>query len=271
MCRGPYLGPFRVDQLTGFAILIPTINTMIEYMYTLITKAKHGLVCMNVTRIALCLCLGVMGTGCVTQSQVKKVDNATLEPSPKANIAHDPNPMFDAAFSEKDGAAKEMADWVIRSRDNQNMPFAIVDKVNAKVYVYDVDGKQQGEAPVLLGLAKGDYSPPGIGDKPLSQIPPAQRITPAGRFVATMGRNHKGKEILWVDYAQSLSMHPVIKGVPRDRRAQRLASETPLDNRISFGCINVPKPFFKDVIYAKFSGRSSIIYILPETQEFRKL
>ncbi len=237
-------------------------------MHAISIKLKHGLACLNVTRTALYLCAGLLITGCVSQSQVKKAGNTAHDPGSIVNTALGPNPMFNSALPGKAGAAKEMADWVVRSRDNKIMPFAIVDKVEAKVYVYDVDGKHQGEAPVLLGLAKGDYSPPGIGDKPLSQIKPEQRITPAGRFVARMGRNHKGKEILWVDYAEALSLHPVVKGVPKDRRAQRLASETPLDNRISFGCINVPKPFFKDVIHSKFSGTSSVVYILPETKEF---
>jgi len=242
---------------------------------------KHDLACLTATRIALCLCLGLFGTDCISQSLVAKADNVAHGSSPMVNTAHDPSavfnaaddpsPMFNAALSEKADAAKEMADWVVRSRDNQNMPFAIIDKVKARVYAYDVNGKLQGEAPVLLGLAKGDYSIPGIGDKPLSKIPPAQRTTPAGRFVARMGRNHKGKEILWVDYAQSLSLHPVVKGAPGDHRAQRLASPTPLDNRISFGCINVPKPFFENVIHRKFSGTASVVYILPETKWFKKL
>ena len=235
-------------------------------MHTISTKLKHRFAGLYVKRTALCLCAGFLITGCIPQSQVKRTDNTTPQPGSIVNAG--PNPMFNLALHGKEGAAKEMADWVVRSRDNKNMPFAIVDKIQAKVYAYDAHGNQQGEAPVLLGLAKGDYSPPGIGDKPLSQIKPEQRITPAGRFVARMGRNHKGKDILWVDYDEALSLHAVVKGVPKDRRAQRLASETPLDNRISFGCINVPKPFFKDVIHGKFSGTASVIYILPETKEF---
>jgi hypothetical protein len=232
------------------------------------TKMTHSHVNLKVTRTVLCLFIVLLGSGCIDKFQTKPANKIVHDPKPVFNLAKNPNPMFNTDIPGKADAAKEMADWVVRSKDNQNMPFAIVDKVEAKVYVYDADGKHQGEAPVLLGLAKGDYSPPGIGDKPLSQIKPEQRITPAGRFVARMGRNHKGKEILWVDYEEALSMHPVVKGVPRDRRAQRLASATPMDNRISFGCINVPKPFFRDVIHSKFSGKTSVIYILPETKEF---
>ena len=233
---------------------------------------KHGLVHLKVARTVLGLSLVLLGSGCVQQSDVKTEAKTVQKPKPMVfNLTENPNPMFNTDLVGKASAADEMADWVIRSKDNKNMPFAIIDKVEAKLYVYDTNGNQYGDAPVLLGLAKGDISPPGIGNKPLSQIKPEQRITPAGRFVARMGRNHKGKDTLWVDYDESLSMHAVIKGVPRDRRAQRLASETPLDNRISFGCINVPKPFFKDVIIGKLSGTPSVIYILPETKEFGRL
>jgi len=165
---------------------------------------------------------------------------------------------------------REMAKWVVRSKDNGNMPFAIIDKVNAKVYAFSANGELYGAAPVLLGLSKGDYSVPGIGDKPLSQITSSERTTPAGRFVSRIGRNHKGKEILWLDYEQSLSLHAVVRGVPRDRRAERLASLTPDDNRISFGCVNVPKPFFRDVIQGHFFETYSVVYILPETKQFKE-
>lgn len=234
-------------------------------MHAISTKLMQGITCQNLKKTALCLCAGFLLSGCIPQSDVKKADTSR---NSDLIVNAGSNPMYNPAIPGKTGAAQEMAEWVLRSRDNKNMPFVIVDKVEAKVYAYDAHGNQHGEAPVLLGLAKGDYSPPGIGDKPLSQIKPEQRITPAGRFVARMGRNHKGKDILWVDYDEALSLHAVVKGVPKDRRAQRLASETPLDNRISFGCINVPKPFFKDVIHKKFSRTASVVYILPETKEF---
>ncbi|MEE4202896.1 MAG: hypothetical protein V2I45_04655 [Halieaceae bacterium] len=159
-----------------------------------------------------------------------------------------------------------MADWIVSSKDNLSLPFAIVDKVNAKVYVFEADGKLYGAAPVLLGLAKGDRSPPGIGDRPLSLIRPDERTTPAGRFLSTMGYNHKGKHILWLDHEQALSMHAVVKGTAKDRRAERLSSPTPLDNRISFGCINVPTEFFEEAIRGKFTGAGGVVYVLPETR-----
>ena len=164
---------------------------------------------------------------------------------------------------------RETADWVVGSRDNLNLPFAIVDKVNARVYVFGADGQLQGVAPVLLGLGQGDEVAPGISDMPMSRIPPAQRTTPAGRFVTAMGRNSHGKEILWLDYKNAISMHPVVTGRPQERRAQRLDSPSPLDNRISYGCINVPVKFFKDEIHRLFAGTAGVVYVMPETGRVR--
>lgn len=236
---------------------------------------------LNGTRIALCLCIGVLVGGCVP-SQMTKDDRVTQTPNPLLNAAYSPD--ADDAFvmepakavGRKSGKVnfasvsasrrtRDMAHWIVGSRDNLNLPFAIIDKVNAKVYVFSADGQLYGAAPVLLGLAKGDHAPPGVGDKPLSQIPPRDRITPAGRFVSTMGRNHKGKDILWLDYEQSLSMHAVVRGTARDRRAERLSSITPNDNRISFGCINVPTDFYRQNIKGKFMGAGGVVYILPES------
>jgi hypothetical protein len=240
----------------------------------------------KVTSTALCLCVSLLAAGC----------GPSLETRAEA-VSHIPNPMFNAAYSkdadipfvveakkaighdsERDHfqsesasrRTRDMADWVVSSRDNLNMPFAIIDKVNAKVYVFGADGQFYGAAPVLLGLAKGDHSMPGIGKMPMSRIPPSERTTPAGRFVTIMGRDPKGKETLWLDYDDALSMHAVVKGTPTDRRAERLASPSPHDNRISFGCINVPVPFFESVIATKFSNAAGVVYILPETRQFRK-
>ena len=162
--------------------------------------------------------------------------------------------------------ARQVADWVVDSGDNRSLPFAIVDKAEAKVFVFDAGGRLRGAAPALLGLARGDDAVPGIGERPLSSIPPAERTTPAGRFVAALGMNAGGQDILWVDYDGAVSMHRVITTKPKERRAQRLATATPLDNRISYGCINVPAEFFDKVVRPAFTGTSGIVYVLPETR-----
>src|SRR5690349_77334 len=63
-------------------------------------------------------------------------------------------------------AVKKMAHWVLDSGDNRGLPFAILDKPEAKVFVFDKSGKILGNAWVLVGLARGDDSVPGIGTMP---------------------------------------------------------------------------------------------------------
>jgi hypothetical protein len=122
-----------------------------------------------------------------------------------------------------------------------------------------------------MGLAIGDDTVPGIGQRPLSSIKPAERTTPAGRFMASLDLDIHGVEVLWVDYDSSLSLHKVVKGTPQERRAQRLASPNPAERRITFGCINVPVPFYERVVSPAFKGTYGVVYVLPETRPARDL
>lgn len=167
--------------------------------------------------------------------------------------------------------ARHVADWVVNSSDNRSLPFVIIDKVEAKIFVFDGGGRLRGAAPALIGLARGDTAVPGIGDRKISSILPEERTTPAGRFVASFGHNLRGDEIIWVDYDTGVSLHRVITTKPRERRLQRLATQTSLDNRISYGCINVPAKFFDHVVRPAFTGSNGIIYVLPETRSAREV
>jgi len=169
--------------------------------------------------------------------------------------------------SEQPGAdALHVANWAVHSADHRAMPFVIVDKRDSRVFVFDGRGRLLGAAPALLGLAQGDHSVPGIGSRKMSTIRPEERTTPAGRFVASMERSLQGDEILWVDYDTAVALHRVIATVPKERRLQRLASQTPADRRITYGCINVPVKFFEQVVMQAFKeGGSGIVYVLPDT------
>ena len=186
-----------------------------------------------------------------------------IETQPVA-APHPKRANFEREHKSRD--AQHVADWVVDSGDNHGMPFVIVDKMDAKVFVFDADGQLRGAAPALLGLARGDDSIPGIGDRKLSDVRPEERTTPAGRFVASLGYNFNGKDVLWVDYDDAVSLHRVVTNNPTERRLQRLATPTPLDNRISYGCINVPAKFFDNVVSPAFTGTNGIVYVLPETR-----
>lgn len=164
-------------------------------------------------------------------------------------------------------AARLVAHNVMTTGDNAGLPFVIIDKIQAKVFVFDSSGQLRGATLALLGETPGDDSVPGIGSRKLSTIRPSERTTPAGRFVAILGRDFE-QDILWIDYDSALSLHRVIIGAPGDHRLQRLATISPLDNRISYGCINVPATFYDDVVVRTFADTRGIVYILPE---FKKI
>ena len=228
------------------------------------------------------LCLGLLAVS-FTPHQVAAADNAAPLSNPSHSLpAHEgavallttqtppvvaPHPKR-ANFERepKSRNTQRVADWVVDSGDNGDMPFVIVDKMDAKVFVFDADGRLRGAASALLGLARGDDSIPDIGNQKLSDIRPEERTTPAGRFVASLGYNFSGKDILWVDYDLALSLHRVITSNPTERRLQRLATPSPRDNRISYGCINVPAEFYNNVVSPAFTGTYGIVYVLPETR-----
>lgn len=165
---------------------------------------------------------------------------------------------------------RDTVHWVSASHDNHALPFVVIDKVNAVVLAFDGRGNLRGRAPALLGMARGDATVPGIGQRKLATITPAERTTPAGRFEASLGRDFE-QDILWIDYDAALSLHRVIKGRRVDDRAGRLASPTPSDNRISYGCVNVPPGFYDGVVKPLFTGTVGIVYILPETKPLRSV
>ncbi|MEC5212945.1 hypothetical protein RCH06_001487 [Polaromonas sp. CG_9.5] len=219
------------------------------------------------------LCLGLVVASFSAQSAPASEDVASLHASHSAMHAATEERPKRANFEQEQASpeARDIANWVVDSADNHRMPFAIVDKAQAKVFVFDAQGQLRGATPALLGLAIGDDSVPGIGQRKLSSIRPEERTTPAGRFVASLDLNLKGEEILWVDYETAISMHRVITSNAKERRAQRLASASLLDKRISYGCINVPVNFYNKVLSPAFTGTGGIVYVLPETRSSREV
>ena len=161
--------------------------------------------------------------------------------------------------------ARRMAQWALDTRDTQGKPFAVVDKKQAKVFIFGRDGHLLGAAPALLGLAPGDRSVPGIGQRAPHDIAPSERTTPAGRFDSEPGHNHLGEAIVWVDYAASFAIHRLRPAAASERRPERLASDTPDDNRISLGCIVVSPAFFDEVVAPSLGRQRGVVYVLPET------
>ncbi len=172
----------------------------------------------------------------------------------------------DFAGARPTADAAWMGHWIGDTADNQGLPFVIIDKKGARIHVFEASGRLVGDAPALLGLAPGDHSVPGIGQRDLSQILPHERTTPAGRFVALPGRNLNGEQVIWIDWNAGLAIHRVRTSNPKERRPQRLASATVDDNRISLGCVVVSLEFFENVVQATLGKTRAVVYVLPETR-----
>jgi hypothetical protein len=167
--------------------------------------------------------------------------------------------------------ARYAAGWAISSGDHQGRPFAVVDKKDARLFVFAPDGRLVGATPVLLGLARGDDAAPGTADRPAHALRREERTTPAGRFATEPGHNDKGEAIVWLDYDASLALHRLRPAPAAERRVERMASADAADHRISFGCVVVPPPFYERVIAPTLGQRRGVVYVLPETRPAREM
>ncbi len=200
--------------------------------------------------LAMALALTLAGTG------VASAKNGT-PPAPSSAVDELPE-----GQSVSDTVI-ELAGWVVASKDSQGYPFAIMDKAAAQILVFGGDGKLRGAAPALFGSAKGDHIAPGVAGLALREIPGRDRTTPAGRFIGGFGPSIDAGRVLWVDYESAVSIHPMPKGTSKEKRAERLASATPDDNRVTHGCINVSPVFYDEVVKSTFE-KGGVFYVLPD-------
>ncbi|MCY7370707.1 MAG: hypothetical protein LH479_07520 [Polaromonas sp.] len=204
------------------------------------------------------------------------IPQVTLQPQPaapaqgavKGPVAQAGRPLRLADFGETAAAAevKQLANWIVDSGDNGQRFFVLLDKRNTHVFLFNTLGTLISSTPVLIGAAKGDDSVVGIGARPIADVAPNERTTPAGRFEAGRGRNTLGEDVIWVDYDAAVSMHRVRAIEPAERRLERLASPQTDDNRISYGCVNVPVRFYETVIQPAFAAGAGLVYVMPEVK-----
>lgn len=187
----------------------------------------------------------------------RKAPTPAAKPEPAAAVLSD--------------SATRVADWIATSADNDELPYLIIDKQAAALFLFDAKGKSLGEAPILIGVATGDDATPGVGSKKLAEIGPAERTTPAGRFLARFGRAVGKQRVLWIDYHTSVALHPVVTTNKKEKRRERLLSPTAEDNRITFGCINVPATFYSRSIQPLFQKAGGVVYVLPDSKRLEEV
>ena len=182
-----------------------------------------------------------------------------------------------AAIGADFGAERPSADArfatesILAGRGQAGLPFAVVDKAAARLYVFDTRGRLLGAAPALLGQQVGDETVPGVGDKPPAEVLPHERTTPAGRFVTEPGRNLEGEAVVWVDYDSGFAIHRVRPGASYTPRVERLRSAAPAEHRVSLGCVVVEGGFFDRIVWPAFGHGAGVVYVLPETRPVASL
>lgn len=177
----------------------------------------------------------------------------------------------DFALTAASADTRQAVEWILATVDNQGLPFVIVDKKDGRIFVFEPDGQLRGASAALLGLAPGDHTVPGIGERELSRILPHERTTPAGRFLSKPGRNLTGEAVVWINYSEGLAIHRLRPGKSHNQRLQRLNSDTPGDNRVSLGCVVVDVAFYEAVVIPVLGNNASMVYVLPETRPVETL
>lgn len=193
-----------------------------------------------------------------------------LDPAARRDDQHAGQRVADFGSESPSADARTVANWIARVDDSQGEAFVVIDKKLAHLYLFNAQAQLQASSPVLLGSALGDDSVPGIGDRPINHVLPHERTTPAGRFVGERGRNARGEDVVWVDYDAAVSMHRVVTSNAAERRLERLATPSVIDNRISYGCINVPTAFYDLYIRPTFAAQFAVIYVLPDVAPIRQ-
>lgn len=163
------------------------------------------------------------------------------------------------------------ASWIAANADNQRLPFVIVDKKNARLFVFDANRRLLGSTPVLLGLAVGDQGLVSMAGRDVASLRLFERTTPAGRFMAEPGRNLAGEDIIWLDYDAQLAIHRLRPEPGPAHRARRLATSGVADKRMSLGCVVVPVAFYEKIVVPVLGKTRSVVYVLPETRPLQSM
>ena len=217
---------------------------------------------MKLSQASIAMALSALALGLAPPAlAAKKPQKAKGAPAASAKVPDATEMTVDPTPS-----AQRVMGWVGSARDNAKLPYVIIDKQAARIWLFDAKGERIADAPVLVGIMTGDDATPGIGAKSLAEIGPAEKTTPAGRFLAKFGVAAGTTRVLWVDYATSVALHTIPTGNPKEKRVARMLSPDIADNRITFGCINVPKRFYAKVspLFAKKGG---YVYILPDVKQ----
>ena len=261
---GEYNNKTRKDFLRDYAKWLASSGKMFHALSDLFLKVFNKAVA-GIMAVAIAVNINLATPVPNAQASIP-VNTFTIKQSverPKAD--------FKGVEASRD--VRLVADWQMRQKHNKS--FIIGDKTGGLIYAFDSKGVLLAKAPSLYGAAGKDKLTQGSINRTEAQKTKEDKITPAGVFAGKAEPNWYGKTGIAFDSTRdrvgpnateymTIGIHIVYLGTPSENRQGRLDSASPLDNRISYGCINVP-PSFINVIDAHFSA-DSVVIVLPELQ-----
>jgi len=155
---------------------------------------------------------------------------------------------------------------------NETEPWLLTDKPNSRIYVIDEEGKEIADTTVCLGATKGEM--PNTADLEGNRYTETT-TTPAGKHTLgteiTISKEDSilyGGKVISIDgtyYApnSTIAALHVVYPLELELREAAIRTPNPDDNRVSWGCINVPKAFW-DKYIAPYIHKGSTIYITPD-------
>jgi len=186
-----------------------------------------------------------------------------------SNVELNKRPKIDTRGKKISSDAAKTAQWVLDTADSEGYPFIVTDKIGATMYFFDEKGVLLKKSPVLVGKNVGDF----IGNTDAGRITPSGRFEIAPETDATYGNVFS---VMGTDMVDSetgelveVAIHRLALHDPSEKRPQRIATATPLDNRISWGCMNLDNKVM-DWAFNNYP-LGGLIYILPETAKGRSV
>jgi hypothetical protein len=186
-----------------------------------------------------------------------------------SNVELNKRPKIDTRGKKISSDAAKTAQWVLDTADSEGYPFIVTDKIGATMYFFDEKGVLLKKSPVLVGKNVGDF----IGNTDAGRITPSGRFEIAPETDATYGNVFS---VMGTDMVDSetgelveVAIHRLALHDPSEKRPQRIATTTPLDNRISWGCMNLDNKVM-DWAFNNYP-LGGLIYILPETAKGRSV
>jgi len=239
------------------------------------TKCRPSPVTSGQIAIALLtMTFMVCRMACAAPSEITTsgAPQATLGAGPEILKSHDikladvqsSGEVLDDAETGLSPAASRVSRIAERNGDRN---FVMIDKARGQIIVFE-NGRPTFSRPALTGESLADRLPPDARYKPLSQqIGVKYKVTPAGRFTMTRGRDDVFggtfdiNELEGTDWR--ISIHEVWLGNTSQHRDLRLRSTEGQDKHITEGCIDVGPGTVAELYRLLPNSKRTVIYILP--------